>query len=670
MERLTILHLEDSPMDQELIAAVLKGELDCTVEAVGTRDAFTAALETCAPDVILLDYNVPGFDGLTALELARERFPDIPVIFVSGTLGDELAAQIIKRGACDYVLKDHTASLPSAILRALEESRMQTAYREAQEELRRANDELEFKVLSRTAELAAMNERLENEARERRYAETRLENALKYAPFPIMLHAEDGQVLVVNECWQQTTGYSSADIPTIEDWTEKAYGSRKDMVRSNIKHLFESDAPIEEGEDTITTHEGATRAWAFKSAPLGRDSSGRRLVITMSMDVTDRKQTEQDLDAARLAAETANVAKSRFLANMSHELRTPLGTTIGFAQLLQEQLLGDLNLKQQEQVGYILESARHLLSLINDILDLSKIEAGKMELRPSQVRLADLLEGSLNMVREQCLRKGVALALELGPDAQAVLLTADERMLKQVMFNLLSNAMKFTPRDGRNIVSARIERDEIVVSVVDTGIGIAPEQQEAIFEEFYQVRSDYSDKTAGTGLGLPLVAQMVALHGGRTWLESAGIDKGSTFSFAIPLKRQDEPTEEAAEQEASNEGPLDTIETFISHHDHVCLCRFEPLDLSAPVDHVALLQGLESGKRAGDLVLEIASERYALLLTDIGRQDAETACRRIAVSLETTLAMPWHWAIAVSPDEGRDPEGLLEILSARIVDTP
>jgi signal transduction histidine kinase len=219
--------------------------------------------------------------------------------------------------------------------------------------------------------------------------------------------------------------------------------------------------------------------------------------------------------------------KSEFLANMSHELRTPLNAIIGFSELLQQQLVGDLNEQQLGYVDDVVDAGRHLLSLINDVLDLSKVEAGKMELNLADVALRPTLESGLTMNAEQAGQARIVLGLELEP--AEITIRADERKLRQVVFNLLSNAVKFTPPDGRIDVSARLTNGVVEVAVSDTGPGIAPEDQELIFEEFRQTRTGQD----GTGLGLPLARRFIELHGGRLWVESAP-GEGSTFRFTIP----------------------------------------------------------------------------------------------------------------------------------------
>ena len=237
------------------------------------------------------------------------------------------------------------------------------------------------------------------------------------------------------------------------------------------------------------------------------------------------------LAAARDEALLANQHKSAFLANMSHELRTPLNAIIGFSEALLAKLFGEMNPKQAEYLQDIHASGQHLLALINDILDLSKIEAGKLELSVARVHLPTAIANALLLIHERAAHRGIALSSEVDPALGDI--DADERKLKQVLINLLGNAVKFTDAGGKVSLRAAREPDGGVrVEVQDTGIGIAPEHHELIFEEFRQV-ADSTRKQEGTGLGLALVKRLVALHGGRTWVRSA-VGQGSTFGFTIP----------------------------------------------------------------------------------------------------------------------------------------
>ena len=229
--------------------------------------------------------------------------------------------------------------------------------------------------------------------------------------------------------------------------------------------------------------------------------------------------------------ESANRHKSEFLANMSHELRTPLNAIIGFSEVLQERLFGELNEKQAEYTSDILTSGQHLLSLINEILDLSKVEAGRMELELASFDLPLAIDNARTFVRERAVKHGITLDVDV--DDRLGEYVGDERKIKQILLNLLSNAVKFTPEGGRISITANKTENGAEISVSDTGVGIAPEDQPKIFEEFRQVGSDSTHKTEGTGLGLTLAKKFVELHGGRIWVESA-VGKGSTFIFTLP----------------------------------------------------------------------------------------------------------------------------------------
>jgi signal transduction histidine kinase len=232
--------------------------------------------------------------------------------------------------------------------------------------------------------------------------------------------------------------------------------------------------------------------------------------------------------------EAASRHKSEFLANMSHELRTPLNAIIGFSEVLSERMFGELNEKQDEYLTDIHASGQHLLSLINDILDLSKIEAGRLELEVSDFDLPTAIENALTLVHERATRRGIALRMIV--DGRLGQVQADERKIRQVVLNLLSNAIKFTPDGGRIDVRAAAVDGSVEVSVSDTGVGISPEDQEAVFEEFRQVGAAVK-KVEGTGLGLALSRKFVELHGGRLWVTSE-VGMGSTFTFTVPVRRR------------------------------------------------------------------------------------------------------------------------------------
>ena len=279
----------------------------------------------------------------------------------------------------------------------------------------------------------------------------------------------------------------------------------------------------------------------------------RQEIATYQRDLEEKiEHRTQALWLAKEKAQSANRAKSEFLTNMSHELRTPLNHIIGFTELVSQQKCGPLNEKQSEFLYDVLNSSQHLLSLINDILDLSKIEAGKMVLEKRLIVVSTLFEESLKMVREKALRHQLKTSVEIQDGVSTI--TADQRKIKQVLYNLLANATKFTPDGGQITVSAEfsdsaepncstldLENQERVpagwlkIAVADSGIGLAPDNLEQIFHSFKQIESAKNRQFQGTGLGLALCQSLIELHGGRVWATSAGLGKGSIFSFTLPL---------------------------------------------------------------------------------------------------------------------------------------
>ncbi len=258
-------------------------------------------------------------------------------------------------------------------------------------------------------------------------------------------------------------------------------------------------------------------------------------------EVKEHAEKEKELvaitataEAEKEKAEETNRIKSEFLANMSHELRTPLNSIIGFSEVLLEKIFGDLNKKQTKYANNILTSGKHLLSLINDILDLSKVEAGKIELKIEEFSLQEILTECQTLVKSLAGKKNIWLEIKI---EEISTIKADPVRFKQIMYNLLSNAIKFTPEGGKVDVSAKPANEMVQISVQDTGIGIAKEDYEKVFEEFKQIDSSYSKQYQGTGLGLPLTRKLVELHEGKIWLESE-LGKGSTFTFTIPQEKE------------------------------------------------------------------------------------------------------------------------------------
>ena len=286
---------------------------------------------------------------------------------------------------------------------------------------------------------------------------------------------------------------------------------------------------------TISLRRREPRAFTEKQIDLLQTFADQAVIAIENVRLfKEIREKSGQLEGANRELAAASRHKSEFLANMSHELRTPLNAIIGFSDVLEQRLFGELNERQADYTRDIASSGRHLLDLVNEILDLSKVEAGRMELEPSEFALADTIRGALAFVRERAVRHGIELSEDAASDLGTVV--ADERKVRQVLLNLLSNAVKFTPDGGTIGVRARRRNGEVEVSVRDTGIGIAPEDLAKVFDEFQQVGKATDRSREGTGLGLTLAKRFIELHGGRIWIESE-IGKGTTFTFALPDPR-------------------------------------------------------------------------------------------------------------------------------------
>jgi len=344
-----------------------------------------------------------------------------------------------------------------------------------------------------------------------------LEEMTKHFPFP--LDGTSGTGLAIER-------RAVLHYPDIERETDVPWRARRGWTVQGLRSVIVAPM-LWEGRGVGSISVGRDVAGPFSD----KDIALLRTFADQAAIAIQNARLFREIQQKSAQLEVANQHKSEFLANMSHELRTPLNAIIGFSEVLLERMFGELNEKQDDYLKDIHSSGKHLLTLINDILDLSKVEAGRMELEPSTFDLPSAIGNAMTLIRERAQRHGIALTVAVEPGIAEVV--ADERKLKQILLNLLTNAVKFTPDGGRIDVSARRDAAGILIAVRDTGIGIAPEDQDAVFDAFRQVGKHYTNKQEGTGLGLTLTRKFVELHGGRIWLESTP-GKGSTFSFTIP----------------------------------------------------------------------------------------------------------------------------------------
>ena len=311
-----------------------------------------------------------------------------------------------------------------------------------------------------------------------------------------------------------------------------------------LRELLETILPQKATFDNYQVeHDFATigrRIMLLNARQIHRVLGKKRIILLAIEDITERREIENGLEKAHeelkaLATELERVArvKSEFLANMSHELRTPLNSINGFSEVLYDETFGPLNEKQKKYVNNVLTSGKHLLLLINQILDMAKVEAGKMKLTLSSLPMQSILNEISLLVADMVNKKKLQMSIEIDEDLSNI--EADELKIKEIIFNLLSNAIKFTPEGGKIGMRAKKAGSEIEITVWDTGVGVAPENMEKIFEGFFRVDTPYSRVTEGTGLGLPLSKKLVELHGGKFSVESEGLNKGVSVRFTLPI---------------------------------------------------------------------------------------------------------------------------------------
>ncbi len=485
MSVLRFLHLEDSLLDAELAQATLtEGGIDCELVRVETSADFLAALETEAFDLILADYALPSFDGISALEIARNRCPDVPFIFVSAALGEELAIEALKNGATDYVLKQRLGRLVPSVQRALRDAKERCERQRAEESLQKS------------------------EARYRRIVDTSYEG--------IWMIDSQTRTEFVNQRLCEMLGYTAEEMlgRCIFDFIDQADG----IAQQKLEWLKQEGSDLKEAR--LCCKDGSC-IWTLISARAILSEQSEFLgAIAMLTDITDRKRTESERDrlleleqVARAEAEAANRIKDEFLAVLSHELRSPLNPILGWARLLQSRKFDEKTLNRALET--IERNAKLQAQLIEDLLDVSRILQGKINLNMTPVNLASTIEAAMETVRLAAEAKTIQIETMLDPAVEKVL--GDSARLQQILWNLLSNAVKFTPSGGQ--VNVRLERIEaqVQITVSDNGKGISPNFLPRVFDYFYQGDSTTTRKFGGLGLGLALVRHLVEMHGGTVW---------------------------------------------------------------------------------------------------------------------------------------------------------
>ncbi|MEH2084364.1 MAG: response regulator [Nostoc sp.] len=519
MNVLRFLLLEDSLLDAELAQAILtEGGIDCQLIRVETGSDFLAALETETFDLILADYALPSFDGISALEIARNRAPEVPFIFVSAALGEELAIEALKNGATDYVLKQRLGRLVPSVQRALREAKERRERQQAEESLQKS------------------------EAKYRRIVDTSYEG--------IWMIDSEARTEFVNQRMSQMLRYPAAEILgrsifDFMDWADDTADEAK------LEWFKGEESALKEGR--LRCQDGSY-IWTLISARVILNEQGECLgAIAMLTDITDRKRTESERDhllqleqTARAEAEAANRIKDEFLAVLSHELRSPLNPILGWARLLQSRKFDRASLNKALKT--IERNAKLQAQLIEDLLDVSRILQGKLSLNTIPVDLVSTIEAAMETVHLAAEAKTIEIETMLEPVGKVL---GDPARLQQVFWNLLSNAVKFTETEGKVNVRLQSIDAQAQITVSDTGKGIHPDFLPHVFDYFRQGDSTTTRRFGGLGLGLAIARHLIEMHGGTIGAKSPGEDKGAIFTVRLPLLKEGATSEDNTKTDSS-----------------------------------------------------------------------------------------------------------------------
>ncbi|MBI3444884.1 MAG: response regulator [Magnetospirillum sp.] len=505
LPRPKILTVDDTPANLLALRRIL-AKLDVEViEATSGNDALIACLEHDFA-VVLLDVNMPGMDGYELAELMRgePRTAQVPLIFVTAAYSDEIHRRKgYDVGAVEYIQKP----IDDFILR----SKIRVFL-----DLYLSRQALEQELARTTAITQVLRE-----------SEARLRHAVSEAPIPIMIHAEDGTVVLLSRVWTELTGYGLSDIPTVAQWTSRAYGAKGAEIAERIKSLYGMDGPRAEGEHDIATATGEVRVWDFRSAPIEPLPDGRRLVISMAVDVTERHHVQAELAGKTADLERSNADLEQFAYVASHDLREPLRMVTSFLGLLERRFGSEIREEAREYINYAKDGAQRMDRLILDLLEYSRI--GRNALPEKAISLRLPLETALANLALTIQENGATITLpETLPE-----ICVDSLEFVRLFQNLIGNAIKYRSPERPPVItlSAARKANSWEFHLADNGIGIDPQYFERVFQIFQRLHA--RTEVSGTGIGLAVCKRVVSRYRGRIWVDSIP-GEGSTFCFTIP----------------------------------------------------------------------------------------------------------------------------------------
>jgi PAS domain S-box-containing protein len=491
-----ILIVEDMPSDADLTEREVKKVLNpCVFERVETREDFLQKLEDFVPDIIISDYSMPHFDGLTALKLSLVKAPLTPFIVLTGSMNEDTAVECMKSGATNYVIKEHIKRLGAAVLNALEQKNIRIERQKAQEAL------------------------IESEERYRSIFENN-------HTIMLLIDPSNGDIVDANPAACTYYGYIREDL-------KRKRISEISLPAVNKINGKEDSADSFNYDQHLFRHQlanGDIRDVEIFSGPI--QVKGKKLTYSIIHDVTERRLAEEQLIKAKEKAEENDRLKTAFLHNISHEIRTPMNAIIGFSAFMNDPDLP--NERRKYFLDIICENSNQLLAVITDIINIATIEAGQEKLNERETNANGILDNLLKQFLRKIHDKEISLNFKSRLAEDKTVIFADETKLIEILLNLINNATKFTDK-GHVDFGCVIKGDNLEFFVEDTGIGISSEMHAKIFDRFYQVDSTVAKAYSGTGLGLSIAKAYVELMGGKIWLKSE-LDKGSTFYFTIPYK--------------------------------------------------------------------------------------------------------------------------------------
>lgn len=549
-------------------------------KATTYKEALTI-LHSFLPDIILLDIVLPDCCGLKLLREIKHKCQNAHVIVISGYSNTNYCIEAIRGGAFDFIEKPFSPEyLTYAFDRARQMIELRCQKERAEQALHSEKASLECRIKERTFELQQNNTLLRKEVEERKRIETKLdqekcycEGIIKTMADGLVVINDKGHIIDVNPSMIKKFGFQSKeefltirleelfcdhDQPVVEHLIQQGIKGQSGSIEviGKKKDGSERDLWIKASPILFDQHHPACLVFIFHDITSRKNAENRlkfahdqletrikertdQLVHVnkqLAEEIVEHKKSQQEFLLAKEKAEAANRSKSTFLANMSHELRTPLNAIIGFSNILKEPFFGALSIQQKDFVERISKSGNHLLTLIDDLLNLSMIEIGRIKINRRKVNLKELIDGICKMQLNLFEKKSVKLHWEITDNCYA---NIDKDRVTQIITNLLTNAHKFTKRGGQVGVNFSRNGDMVTITVWDTGIGILKENQGKIFGEFQQVETSIVRKYSGVGLGLSICKKLVELHDGKIWVESE-FGKGSRFSFSLPISSKEE----------------------------------------------------------------------------------------------------------------------------------